>query len=208
MVAIAEETAEFRVDDDTWTAQWIVLDAGAQAARLRRQASAQTAAICEAAEREAEKIRRQASMQAAAIHEAAEREAVELRARVTKLAAGSGDGHGGAATIAAPPLRPAARPVAPGRANTKGRQARAMRKVTAAFVVLSLTGVTTGAVELTLHGFSFFLFRNTAAGAGNSQNLTEDQGPGQPDAPGSHHRAVNPDVHSQKSLRGSAAHAK
>jgi hypothetical protein len=171
------------------------LDAGAQAARLKRQASAQTATICETAERQAEEIRHQASAQAAAIREAAEREAADLRAIVMKLSAGSGDlayGNGGASARLAPTpqQRPAARPGATGRANTKGRQARAMRKAAAALVVLSLTGVTAGAVEIQLHGFSFFLFRNTGAGAGNSRDLEENQGPGQPNAPKPHHSAA------------------
>lgn len=188
--------AEFR-DDDAWIAQWIVLDAGAQAARLKRQASAQTATICETAERQAEEIRHQASVQAAAIREAAEREAAELRAIVMKLSAGSGDlayGNGGvsAKPAATPPRRPAAKPGVPGRANTKGRQARAMHKAVAALVVLSLAGVATGAVEIKLHGFSFFVFRNTGAGAGNSRDLEENQGPGQPGAPKPHHPAATP----------------
>jgi hypothetical protein len=56
-----------------------------------------------------------------------------------------------------------------------------------AFVALSLVGAISGSAEIAAHGFSFFLFRNTGAGAGNPQNLTENQGPGQPDAPSPHH---------------------
>jgi hypothetical protein len=33
------------------------------------------------------------------------------------------------------------------------------------------------------------VFRNAGAGAGNARNLNENQGPGQPDAPGTHHQA-------------------
>jgi hypothetical protein len=44
-------------DDAAWIAQRMVLDAGAQAARLRRQASVQAATIREAAEREAAQMR-------------------------------------------------------------------------------------------------------------------------------------------------------
>ena len=62
-----------------------------------------------------------------------------------------------------------------------------MRKVAIAFVALALVGVISAAVEIDLHGFSFFLFRNTGAGAGNAHGLNENQGPGQPDAPGAHH---------------------
>jgi hypothetical protein len=186
------------------------LDAGAQAARLKRQASAQTATICETAERQAEEIRLQASAQAAAIREAAEREAAQLRAIVMKLSAGSGDlAYGGAGTSAklaiTPQRRPAAKPGTPGRANTKGRQARAMRKAVAALVVLSLAGATAGAVEIKLHSFSFFLFRNTGAGAGNSGDLEENQGPGQPDAPKPRHPAATPGTQGKPSP-GSVTH--
>jgi len=209
MVVIAREAAEFQADDDdTWTAHWIVLDAGAQAARVRRQASAQTAAVCEAAEREAAKIRRQASMQAAAIHEAAEREAAQLRAMVAALSAGAGDvahADGGATTIAAP-VRPAAKPVPRGRPGTKGRQAQAMRKVAAGVVLLSLVGAGSGLAEIKLHGFAFFLFRNTGAGAGNSRDLEEDQGPGQPDAPKPQHRVATQGTRGTPSPTGSVAH--
>jgi len=63
-----------------------------------------------------------------------------------------------------------------------------MRKVVVAFVAVFLVGAVSGGVEIAIHGFSFFLFRNTGAGAGNPQDLEEDQGPGQPDAPGTHHK--------------------
>ena len=186
-------------DDAAWIAQRIVLDAGAQAARLRRQASARTATICETAEREAEAVWRQASARADAIRQAAEREAAELRASVLKLSAGPAAPAGQVATAAvqpatAPPRRLAAKPPA----KPKGRQVRAMRKVAAAFVVLTLAGVTTGAVEVELHGFSFFLFRNAGAGAGNSRDLNENQGPGQPDAPKPHHQAKEEHTHGQQ----------
>jgi hypothetical protein len=93
-----------------------------------------------------------------------------------------------------PAARPATRPgVSPRRApkarpaaNPKARQIGAWRKMAAALAVLFLVGVTSAATEIGLHGLSFFVFRNTGAGAGNSQNLNEDQGPGQP---GAHHKA-------------------
>ena len=50
-----------------------------------------------------------------------------------------------------------------------------MRKAAAALVVLSLTGVTGGAVEIKLHGFSFFLTRKhdleRAGGSGRRRVL-------------------------------------
>jgi hypothetical protein len=139
-----------------------------------------------AAEREAADIRRQVSAQSAAIREAAEREAAALRAVVMEMSAGvvSVTGPEGRLTT-----QPATKPRIPPGTGTKGRQVRAMRKLQVAFVALSLVGVLSGAAEIALHGFSFFLFRNAGAGAGNSRNLNENQGPGQPDAPGAHHKA-------------------
>jgi hypothetical protein len=56
-----------------------------------------------------------------------------------------------------------------------------------AFITLALLGIILSSVQIAKNGFAFFVFRNTGAGAGNSQNLNENQGPGQPDAPGAHH---------------------
>ena len=77
--------------------------------------------------------------------------------------------------------------------KTKNRQVSAARKVTVAFAALSLAGAVTGAAELALHGPAFFIFRANGAGASQT-GLMEDQGPGQPNAPGAHHHAkVIPD---------------
>jgi len=64
----------------------------------------------------------------------------------------------------------------------------------AAFVAVSVVGLVAGSSEVARHGLPFFVFRNAGAGAGNSANLDENQGPGQPDAPGTHHktRAATP----------------
>jgi hypothetical protein len=92
---------------------------------------------------------------------------------------------------------PATRPgVSPRRAKPKireagkpkNRQASAARKVTIALVALSLAGAATGATELVLHGPAFFVFRANGAGASQT-GPEEDQGPGQPNAPGAHHHA-------------------
>jgi len=153
-----------------------------------------------AVEREAADIRRQVSAQSAAIREAAEREAAARRAVVMEMSAGlggvisvTGDLISPAKPVTRPEgqltTQPATKPrIRPG-TGTKGRQVRVMRKVQVAFVALSLVGVLSGAVEIALHGFSFYLFRNAGAGAGNARNLNENQGPGQPDAPGAHHKA-------------------
>jgi len=55
-----------------------------------------------------------------------------------------------------------------------------------AYVLLLLIPLFIGIAELSLHGGPFFLFRNAGAAAGNSQDLKEDQGPGQV------HDAANP----------------
>jgi hypothetical protein len=68
----------------------------------------------------------------------------------------------------------------------KNRQINAARKMTAAVAVLALAGAITGATEVALHGPAFFVFRANGAGA-SLTGPNEDQGPGQPDAPGAHH---------------------
>ena len=61
-----------------------------------------------------------------------------------------------------------------------------------AYVALLLIPFIAGVTEVGLHGLPFFLFRNAGAAAGNSQNLNEDQGPDQSDAPGAHHSTPKP----------------
>jgi hypothetical protein len=62
---------------------------------------------------------------------------------------------------------------------------------------LVLFGTVSGTTEAFLHGFSFFVFRSAGTGATLSNGPKEDQGPGQPDAPGAHHHAT-PRPHHQK----------
>lgn len=166
----------------------VLSDAVSEAALVQRQASGLSAAISELAEREAAEIRRLASAQSAAIRAAAEREAAELRAAVMEMPAGVA-GVVSVAEDLISPVRPPTKPAARPGTGSKGRQVRAMRKVVIAFAALCLVGVGGGAAEIALHGFSFFVFRNAGAGAGNSHDLNENQGPGQPDAPGAHHQA-------------------
>jgi hypothetical protein len=187
-------------DDAVWVAQRMVLDAGAQAARLRRQASVQAATICAVAERETEIVWQQASAQAAAIREAAEREAAQLRATVMKLSAGPPvDIDGDVASLQAVRLvgQPATRRAAgPGTRRAAGpgarlarrpqgppRQLVAIRVAAAATSALFLFAVAAGTTELALHGFAFFVFRSAGTGETSPHGLQEDQGPGQPDAP-------------------------
>jgi hypothetical protein len=88
-----------------------------------------------------------------------------------------------------PGVSPRRNPKAKPATTTKNRQVSAWRKAVAAMVVLVAVGVTISAAEIGRHGYAFFVFRNTGAGAGNPQNLEENQGPGRPDAPGAHHPA-------------------
>jgi len=76
-------------------------------------------------------------------------------------------------------------------AQPGGRQAAAMRKMVVAFVTLLAVTVTGGIAEIGLHGLSFFVFRSAGTGATDNNGLQENQGPGQPDAPGAH-RTVRP----------------
>jgi hypothetical protein len=171
-------------------------EAAREAAMVLRQASGQSAAISEAAEREAAEIRRQASAQSAAIRKAAELEAAELRA-VIEMSAGLGGVVSGLEDLISPAqpvtrpesqfiTQPAPKPRTRPGAGTKGRQGRAMRQAAVITLALVLAGVASGTTEIALHGLPFFFFRNAGAGAGNSQNLDENQGPGQPDVPTAH----------------------
>jgi hypothetical protein len=92
--------------------------------------------------------------------------------------------------------------------KTKNRQASASRKVTAAFVALSVAGVATGVTEVVLHGPAFFVFRANGAGASQT-GPEEDQGPGQPNAPGAHHNAkVVPVKSNAKEIPAKGKHVK
>ena len=104
------------------------------------------------------------------------------------------------------PARPATRPDRPARparpvtqpdkstarptTGTRGRQALAARKMVALLAALATVGVVSGAAELVLHGGPFFIFRANGAGASETGPV-ENQGPGQPDAPGAHHVPVS-----------------
>jgi hypothetical protein len=67
----------------------------------------------------------------------------------------------------------------------QGRQAAAMRFAVIATSALFMVAVVAGAVEIHLHGFSFFIFRSVGTGetGRGPGGLQESQGPGQPDAP-------------------------
>jgi hypothetical protein len=201
--------------DDAATAR---ADAKQEAARLVQQAADQAAATLAAAEVQAARIR-------AGI--------LKLSADLGGVATNFTEDLLSPARLAATPAtKPAARPatkpatrsasapaakpgVSPRRTKpetqadkTKNRQVSAARKVTAALVALTLAGVATGAVEVVLHGPAFFVFRANGAGASQT-GPEEDQGPGQPNAPGAHHNAkVIPVKTKAKVIPAKGKHAK
>jgi hypothetical protein len=194
-------------------ATWIISEANQQATEIRHEARDDAATARADAKQEAARLVQQAADQAAATLAVAELQAAKIRAGILKLSADLG----GVATNftedllspAKPATRPATKPVprpagapaakpgvsprrmkpeVPAADKTKNRQVSAARKVTAALVALTLAGVATGATELVLHGPAFFVFRANGAGASQT-GPEEDQGPGQPNAPGAHHNA-------------------
>jgi hypothetical protein len=66
---------------------------------------------------------------------------------------------------------------------------RVMSVFTAAMVLFALTA---GGAEVALHGFKFFVFRSAGTGETSGSGLQENQGPGQPDAPGAHQQLQKP----------------
>jgi hypothetical protein len=189
---VRREAGEFRNARSLWLAGRILSGAENQAAEIRQEAYDHCAVLREAVEQEAAA----AKQQAAAMRAAAEAQAAELltaartmsselgrvAAYVTENLTSPGQ------PAAKPSARPDAKPV--GRPATKpnGRQVKAMRKMVIALVAVFLVGAISGATEIGLHGYKFFVFRANGAGA-SLTGPKEDQGPGQPDAPGTHHKA-------------------
>ena len=202
--------------DDAATAR---ADAKLQAARLVQQAADQAQATLAAAE-----------LQAARIRAGIQKLSADLGGVATSFTEGLLSPAGPAARPATKPAAgPAPKPatrsaavtatrpgVSPRRikpdtqtaGQTKNRQVSAARKMTAALVALTLAGVATGATELVLHGPAFFVFRANGAGASQT-GPEEDQGPGQPNAPGAHHNAkVIPVKTKAKVVPAKGKHAK
>ena len=99
-----------------------------------------------------------------------------------------------AGAITKPEVEPKTRPspVPAAKPGGKSRQQRAARMMMIAFISLFAIGTVSGTIEVFLHGSPFFVFRSQGTGATNV-GLQENQGPGQPDAPGTHpghHHAV------------------
>jgi len=205
--------------DPLWMAGQVLTLADDKAAQVAHDAEAEAAAIREAARREADAIRETAQREAAELREQLNSMLGEL-SRITAYLAdpavaaiappvpGTAPAMPATAPIlagAAPavgvasPARPVSRPAAPSlRPGVKpaGRQAKAMRKMVAAFAIASVLGAVAGTSELALHGFPFFIFRANGAGASVTGQREPANPPraGQPFPRGAHHR---PAAHQQ-----------
>ena len=91
---------------------------------------------------------------------------------------------------ATPGAAPAARPTA--QPNAKSRQHAAVRVMSVFTAAMVLFALTAGGAEVALHGFKFFVFRSAGTGETSGSGLQENQGPGQPDAPGAHQQLQKP----------------
>jgi hypothetical protein len=190
----------------------------AEADAFRAEATAQAATLREAAEREAAKVRASLHAMSADLNQVAtfvtqrltipdeaEREAgadadrSESRPRTMPAAATQtrAKSRSGASRLAsAPAARAATKPdTAPATApaatpGERPRQLRAARVTVAAIAGLLLFGAASGTAEIILHGMPFFVFRSAGTGGTPGSGLKEDQGPGQPNAPGAHHHTA------------------
>jgi hypothetical protein len=187
---------------------------GQDAAAVRPEATA----IQEAADKEAVHLR-------AVILSLSEQLGL-MSAYITENLAGSG----GVATVRAPAVAPArvpaiapyrsarpagltapAAPARPGSAPAEapqkrsGRQLQAMRVASAATAVLFSVAAVTGAAEIALHGFKFFIFRETGVGESGPNAPTDQQFVAQQAvaAKAAAARAHTPGRHSAKKTSGS-----
>ena len=179
-----------------------------EAAAIRQQASEQAAVIREAAERDAAELRAAVLSMSGDLGRLAayvtENLAVPAMPATRPARPAASPVTLPTAEPSASPAEPPARPAKPAARPAKGdlrnrRQAReadregsgprqyfAMRLSRLAVAAMVLFAVTAGSTEIALHGFSFFVFRAAGTGSTPDSGLKEDQGPGQPDAPGTH----------------------
>jgi hypothetical protein len=224
-------------------ANWIIKQAGRQAAEIRQEAHDQARSSLAEARCEAAELIQRVSDQAATTLAAVEVQTAELRAAIMKLSAelAGVTGHvtenlmtsapsaiqpvaipgpGPAAepkeapeapartepaaapeaeTAAKPKPEPAAKPATRPAAVPTGRtrQYAAARVAAIATAALILFALVSGTTEVALHGYRFFVFRSVGTGETGPSGLQEDQGPGQPDAPGAqrHRHAEAPAGH-------------
>jgi len=180
-----------------------------EAAELMRQAGERAAATLAAAEREAAEARAEVMKLSAHLGGVASYVAENLGTRalpparsVDQLMIGAPPDEPAVKPKAAPRERPAtARPPAGRAANAKvaaanpnavPRQILAGRVMGIIVLAMFMFALLAGTSEVALHGFRFFVFRSVGTGETSGNGLQEDQGPGQPDAPGAHQQLRNP----------------
>jgi hypothetical protein len=175
-----------------------------EAAELMRQAAEQAAATLATAEREAAEARAEVMKLSAHLGGVASYVAENLSARA--LPTGRSVDQ---LMIGAPRERPPAGRVANAKAaqhasaqaaaakaaanpHAVPRQILAGRVMGIIVLALFMFALLAGTSEVALHGFRFFVFRSVGTGETSGNGLQEDQGPGQPDAPGAHQQLHNP----------------
>ena len=193
---------------ELWLARRALAAAEDEAAAIRRAAEQEATATRQAAEQEAAELRAavmtmsaELGRVAAYVSEYLGRHAVREERPRARPAAVPRQGLAPQDT----PARPAGPATGPGRPNARtaprpgappiprpsdrpgARQAAAMRKMVVVFAALFAVAVAGGLAQLGLHGFRFFAFRAAGTGATDNNGLQENQGPGQPDAPRTHH---------------------
>jgi hypothetical protein len=187
-------------------------EAKQEAAKLMQQAADQAAATLAAAELQAAEIRAGVTKLSAELNGVAAYVAENLLTRTppaitpaikpvgrpagrpatarpeAKLIAGGGAAPTAKSAAATPKIAPVTVLGNHPAALPKGRprQLVAIRVGAIATATLCLFALVTGGTEVALHGFRFFVFRSVGAGETGPNGLQEDQGPGQPDAPGAH----------------------
>jgi len=170
-----------------------------EAAEITRQASGQAGAIRAAAEEEAAELRASLMTMSAELSRVATyvtgnlavpaRPATRPAERPVTEPSERPAARPVTRPVAKPSDHPAARPAGRPASKPAGlpRQVAAMRLTRLITVALVLFAAVCGTTEIALHGFSFFVFRSAGTGSTPGNGIPEDQGPGQPDAPGTHH---------------------
>jgi hypothetical protein len=199
---------EARNADSVWLAGRILSDADAQAAAIRTAAEReaaeikqQAAAIRTAAELEAAELRTAVMTMATDLGRVAGyvTENLAIPAMPAVKPATRPDTKPATKPAAKPVTRPAVKPTARPAAKPSAtrptakpggppRQYAAMRLTRVVTAALLLFALIAGTTEIGLHGYSFFVFRAAGTGSTPDSGVKENQGPGQPDAPGTHQR--------------------
>jgi hypothetical protein len=182
-----------------------------EAAELMRQAAERAATTLATAEREAAEARAEVVKLSAHLGGVANYVAENLGTRalrparsVDQLMIGAPlaePAAGRAANATAPAAKPASHKAASAKAaaakaaanpNAVPRQILAGRVMGIIVLAMFMFALLAGTSEVALHGFRFFVFRSVGTGETSGNGLQEDQGPGQPDAPGTQQQLHTP----------------